>query len=124
MSLFQLGPIRLHSGSVSSFKIDCDALTDDDIAALAAMLYERLPSFGNVEGVPRGGLRLAAALLPYREAHSGITDDPLLIVDDVATTGASLERHRAGRPAIGAVIFARGPVPPWVTPLFSMALIQ
>lgn len=120
MSLFRSGYFPLHSGGVSPWKIDCDALTDEDTATLAAMLYERLPSFGAVEGIPQGGLRLAAALRPYREAHRAYADDPLLIVDDVATTGASLERHRAGRPAIGAVIFARCPVPPWVTALFSM----
>ncbi|KKL20362.1 hypothetical protein LCGC14_2456230, partial [marine sediment metagenome] len=45
----------------------------------------------------------------------------LLIVDDVLTTGASMEKQRAGRTnTIGAVIFARGDCPAWVKPLFAM----
>lgn len=112
--LLQLQRTRLHGGACSWHKIDCDALTSDDLAAAAAMLCRALPPFGVVEGVPRGGLALAAAL--EREATSG----PLLIVDDVCTTGGSLEHHRAGRAAIGAVLFARGPCPEWVVPLFTL----
>ncbi len=52
--------------------------------------------------MPIGGLRLAQAMQPY-VSSSG----PLLIVDDVLTTGQSMEKHRAGREAIGAVIFMR-----------------
>ena len=39
--------------------------------------------------------------------QSYCTDGPLLIVDDVLTTGGSMEEFRAGRDAIGAVIFMR-----------------
>ena len=35
-----------------------------------------------------------------------------------------MEAHRAGREMIGAVLFARGPCPSWVTPLFSMQQSQ
>jgi adenine/guanine phosphoribosyltransferase-like PRPP-binding protein len=49
-----------------------------------------------------------------------VESDRLLIVDDVWTTGGSMEEHRAGRDAIGAVLFARGPVADWVTPLFTL----
>ena len=115
MNLFKAGEFTLHSGSKSFWKIDCDALTDEDYLGLVRMALERLPSFGSVEGVPRGGLKLAAAL------RSHVTPGgPLLIVDDVVTTGNSLERHRNGRVAIGLVIFARGRVPHWVHPLFVM----
>lgn len=114
--LFTLGNRRLHSGELTDWKIECDALTDQDYDALARMLAQRLPAFGAVEGVPRGGLRLMEALAPYANKDSY----PLLIVDDVLTTGGSLETHRDGRPAIGAVLFARGACPPWVTPLFQM----
>jgi len=68
--------------------------------------------FGAVEGVPSGGLRFAEALRQYQSAG------PLLIADDVLTTGASMELHRAGRDALGVVIFARGPCPAWVAPKF------
>jgi orotate phosphoribosyltransferase len=114
--LFRLGDRILHSGTPSPFFIDCDALSDSDIEAPAARLRGFLPEYGPVEGVPRGGLRLAAAL-----ARDGIPGGPLLIVDDVLTTGGSMEEHRAGREAIGAVIFARGICPQWVVPLFTMA---
>ena len=117
--LFQCGVFTLSSGALSYWKIDCDALSDADIETLALMLVEQLPTFGAVEGVPQGGLRLTEALraCPMRDDAAG---RPLLIVDDVLTTGASMERYRAGRNAIGAVIFARGLCPAWITPLFQM----
>lgn len=115
MSLFQFGNFHLSSGDVSNFKIDCDALTDRDIETVAIMLKERLPNFGSVEGVPSGGLRLAKVMEHY------ITEGPLLIVDDVLTTGRSIERLRNGRTAIGAVIFSRKMVyVSWITSLFQM----
>lgn len=113
-NLFQLGKFILHSNATSAWKIDCDALTDADIAAVAAMFSEILPPFGSVEGVPRGGLRLAKALEPF------VTTGRVLIVDDVLTTGRSMEDQRAGRDAIGAVIFARNVCRPWIVPLFIM----
>jgi hypothetical protein len=83
------------------------------------MLAERLPPFGSVVGVPRGGLPLAEVLQPYR-ARSG----PLLIVDDVCSTGSSMEEVRKQyeqHACFGAVVFARGSVvPDWITPLFRM----
>lgn len=114
MNLFKYGALTLHSGAKSMWKIDCDALTDDDLKTLAFMLTAIVPEFGSVEGVPRGGLRLAAALQEY------VTKGPVLIVDDVLTTGASMNVQRGDRhDAIGAVLFARGPVPLWVFPLFT-----
>jgi orotate phosphoribosyltransferase len=110
--LFRLGAFTLNSGRKSQFKIDCDFLTDDDWDALAWLIANRVPYFGSVEGVPRGGVKLASALLPY------VTSGPALIVDDVLTSGGSMERRRAGRDCLGAVVFARGPVPPWVQALF------
>lgn len=121
-ALFQLGRFRLHSGEHVRWKIECDALTEDDLAALALMLKERVQPFGSVIGVPGGGFPLAKALRKYRTAG------PLLIVDDVLTTGASMEevRHATipgwhGATAIGAVLFARGPCPEWITPVFTLA---
>jgi hypothetical protein len=118
-ALFQTGVFALHSGERSSFKIDCDALTDGELTTLAGLLVSRLPAYYTVEGVPRGGLRLAHIL---REKASDSPHDPLLIVDDVYTTGNSMEEHKDGRWAIGAVLFARRPVThPWITPLWTMA---
>lgn len=115
MALFNLGDFVLHSGARSGFKIDCDALADEGIKALAAMIRQMVGEFCSVEGVPTGGLRLATALQPLcgrRMCH--------LIVDDVLTSGASMEQARqahggqgpAGRPGIvGAVVFARDQCP-------------
>ena len=113
--LFRRGLFRLHSGDMSTWKIDCDVMGDDEVITVAMMLREMLPSFGDVEGIPMGGLRLARALRQWTTPGNRT----LLIVDDVLTTGVSMEEHRRGREAIGAVIFARGPYPAWVTPLFS-----
>lgn len=114
--LFRLGEVTLSSGQQSDFKIDCDALTDADLQCIAKLLASRLPPYNEVFGVPAGGLRLAAAMRKFGQEG----EYPLLIVDDVLTTGASMECKRADRNAVGAVIFARGPVPSWITPLFTM----
>lgn len=112
--LFRLAAVTLHSGKVSDWKIDCDALDDEDMRCVAALLVRQLPRFGSVEGVPKGGLRLADAIRPFQ------TTGPLLIVDDVLTTGGSMEAQRNGRDAIGAVIFSRAMMivtPGWITSL-------
>jgi hypothetical protein len=129
MDLFQLGDFTLNSGAKSRWKLECDALTPGDIEALAEMVRQMVGAFSSVEGVPRGGLRLAEALKPF----AGISG-PHLIVDDVLTTGGSMERTRdaywlrkygpgsavkVGDP-VGTVIFARGQRLPWVSALFQM----
>jgi hypothetical protein len=125
MSLFHLGDFTLHTGARSSWKIDCDALTDEDITTLTVMIRAFAGPYSSVEGVPRGGLRLAEALRPFVSLKG-----PHLIVDDVLTTGGSMERaktvYRGEVPArqwakvIGVVLFARGQCPHWVRPLFQL----
>lgn len=118
MNLFQFGDFTLSNGERSTFKIDCDALTDADWECIAYLLSLRLPAFGRVEGVPRGGLKLAEKMARYATLGN------LLIVDDVLTSGRSLltyaMNHANGSTAIGAVVFARGRIPMRVTALFSM----
>jgi hypothetical protein len=122
-TLFQQVKFVMHSGGIGHWKIECDALSDGEIECLALMLAEVLPPFGSVYGIPRGGARIARALERY--AATG----PVLIVDDVLTTGHSMEGARQGIAArsgaldsssLGAVLFARGPCPGWITPLFRM----
>lgn len=119
-TLFVDGEFTAHSGDTLPFKIDCDALTDTDLATLAADVSRRFPRFRSVKGVPRGGVRFAGALRRYA---TGSQLDPALIVDDVLTTGASMEQARegVGRDVFGIVIFARGPCPDWITPLLTTA---
>lgn len=123
VELFQQGHFQLHSGTCVGWKIESDALCHDEWDTLALMLADVLPRFGQVIGVPRGGLQLAESLLDY------ITEGPLLIVDDVLTTGASMEGFKQGQQdihgvfwpdPIGAVVFARSECPSWITPLFQM----
>lgn len=132
MSLFQLGSFDLHSGGTARWKIDCDALTDGDLEAVALMIAERLPvKFGSVYGIPWGGVRIAQKLWGYASKGGSVMTScaefsgPVLIVDDVLTTGASMEEAReqfneAGKWVFGAVIFARGRCPGWIMPLFAM----
>ena len=110
--LFARGEFLLASDSVSDWKVECDALTDADVHTLAILMSRIVGSYGSVEGVPTGGWRFAKELESF--IVPGRADGPLLIVDDVFTTGGSMERHRAGRDAIGVVAFARGPLPEWI----------
>lgn len=123
MSLFATGDFLLHSGERSSFKIDCDHLTSADWMALSLIIAERVGRFRGVYGVPTGGAVLAVCL---QTAATNDRADPLLIVDDVYTTGQSMRDAYAwatdGRQhIIGYVVFARRPVKePWITALFTM----
>ena len=58
------GDFTLNSGAKSKWKIECDAFTDADWQGLAQLIAESTAPFHEVVGVPRGGLKLAAALLP------------------------------------------------------------
>ncbi len=119
MSLFQQQNIILHSGQLSDFKIECDDLTYRDIETLAYLISKRLKFF-SVFGVPNGGLKIAKVLEPYRSTDSHF---PVLVVDDVLTTGNSMNQfvidHHIKNP-IGVVLFSRGKCPDWITPIFQM----
>lgn len=114
VKLFQQIGFISHSGLDLTWKVECDALNDGDWETLAYMVACNT-RFGSVEGVPKGGLKFAEKL------HSFITKGPLLIVDDVLTTGNSMEEHRADRDAIGIVVFSRNPNPPnWIKPIWTI----
>jgi hypoxanthine phosphoribosyltransferase len=130
--LFQFGWFNAHSGMQLPWKLDADALSDGSIEALAKIIAGKF-SFGKVYGVPRGGVRLARALEAYCETEA-FRQYPVLVVDDVLTTGRSMEEAKKivqdgfGRPAIGVVIFARCQkddanvaVPNWVFPICTVS---
>lgn len=112
--LFKFGAFTSHSGVHLPDKIDCDALTPADWDTMAAWVA-RYVDFKAVVGIPTGGLQFAAALERYCKP-GGYT----LIVDDVLTTGASMEeaRLKVKGPSFGVVIFARGQLPNWVIARF------
>ena len=120
MTLFQCKRFTSHSGLELNFKIDCDYLSNDDIECIARLIAKKT-KFGHVYGIPRGGERLAEALKPYSNPHL----NALLIVDDVLTTGRSMEEARERFEAdywdiIGWVIFARVNPPEWVNAVFIL----
>ena len=114
--LFEYGSFTLHSNSISNWRINCENLTHDDWHNLVQIAIKHLDPFGSVEGIPTGGIQFANAFSPY------ISKGSVLIVDDVLTTGASMEIHRNNRKAQGIVAFARGPIPFWVTSIFTTLL--
>lgn len=117
MNLFLNSAFTSHAGVRLPFKIECDALTDDDINVIAEIIA-RHTVFSSVVSIPRGGDRLAKALQEFVQ-DSG----PVLIVDDVFTTGKSMEdmRRSIGGEPIGVVIFARGDLPDWVKAVFQLS---
>jgi hypothetical protein len=121
MHLFERKPFKMASGGVARYTIQSKALSDEDMATLAWLISEK-GDIREVYGVTAGGRRLADALEKYC-GKQGVR----LIVDDVLTTGASMEAARletGWHDAVGVVIFARGPCPDWVLPIFSMEWIN
>ncbi len=121
MPLFEEKIFTAHSGKKFNFKIECDALTDADLNALANIIRHGL-RFSKVYGVPRGGQRLASILENYCSEEG-----PLLIIDDVLTTGTSMEEARQQFASmhseiIGLVIFARSDCPGWIRSVFNMSV--
>lgn len=122
-NLFQKYAFTSHAGRPLEYKIECDALTDDDWATLAFMTYKKF-RFSSVFGIPRGGLKFAKALHEYTSDGTG----NVLIVDDVLTTGGSMEKARIWYKStkdpdaeiIGVVAFARNKPADWIHPIFQM----
>ena len=90
------------------------------------MIMELSPPFRKAVGIPRGGVKLGNLL----DVHgTGKKEDPICIVDDVLTTGESMnefkriKQWREPKKYIGWVVFARTPPPDWVNVLFQMPII-
>ena len=122
--LFQSIDFKSHSGLDLSWKIEMDALSDPEWFTIKKMIMELTPPFKEAVGIPQGGIKLGDLL---NEHGTGKKEDPICIVDDVLTTGESMEyfltqyqRNRRPFTTIGWVVFARGQCPGWVTSLFQM----
>ena len=111
-----------HSGGQLHWKIEMDALEDAEWKCIARMIkeYQQVP-FQAAIGIPRGGLKLSGFLNEYSTQNS---KDPYLIVDDVLTTGGSMEEfkkeHFKDKRTIGWVVFARKKPATWIKTLFQM----
>ena len=126
----------MHSGGLAHYKIECDALTEDDYATLAFIVCEKLQRYTRplsgchnsgikrVIGIPRGGILFAEAIEREIQERGGYDANGIVvIVDDVLTTGRSMEEARAAcgdSAPCGVVIFARGRCPDWIKPIFEM----
>ena len=124
--LFKSGDFKSHSGLDLSWKIECDALSDSEWFTIKKMIIEYTPPFREAVGVPEGGIKLGSLL---NEHATGNEEYPVCIVDDVLTTGESMEyfleqysRNRRPCVAIGGVVFARVQTPSWVQAMFQMPI--
>jgi len=123
MNLFQSVDFKSHAGLDLSWKIEMDALEDEEWVTISQMILELSEPFREAIGVPRGGTRLGKLL---NQHGTGKKDNPILIVDDVLTTGGSMEDFKRKRvfrnptKYIGWVVFARGYPPSWCKALFQM----
>ena len=127
--LFQEENFKSHSGLDLTWKIEMDALDPEEWKCIAKMIMEvEDRPFCKAVGIPRGGTKLAEYL---NEHSTGKEEDSLLIVDDVLTTGGSLDyfadqyfRNRKPKDYFGWVVFARTQPPTWVDALFRMPYID
>ena len=124
IELFQSQNFKSHSGLDLNWKIECEALSDPEWFTISKMIMEVTPPFREVVGIPRGGVKLAALLNEFATDNE---KDPICIVDDVLTTGKSMEdflsqhhQRKLWPVAIGWVVFARIQTPDWVQALFQM----
>ena len=125
IDLFQRIDFTSHSGLDLTWKIEMDALTRDEWECIAHMINELSPPFKEAIGIPRGGVKLGKLLNLH---GTGKREDPICIVDDVLTTGGSMNEFKQKRhwrnPSkyIGWVVFARNKPPSSVKALFQMPI--
>lgn len=121
--MIRLGEFTSSAGLVLPWKVDCDMIKDGDIKTYAAMIATKF-HFQKVYFVPTGGKRLADALQEYIKP-----DGKVLIVDDVLTTGKSMEEARnalleKGLKADdieGVVLVSRTSIiHDWIYPIFTL----
>ena len=121
--LFQSIDFKSHSGLDLTWKIEMDVLSDQAWSTICKMILEVTPPFREAVGIPRGGVKLANLLNKHASKDTG---DPICIVDDVLTTGESMNDFKIKRQwrnptdHIGWVVFARVQPPNWVQALFQM----
>ena len=111
MDLFQSVDFISHSGLHLTWKIECDAFSENEWKTFAKIVREYEPRpWGEVVGIPRGGVKFAKALDEY-STHN--INHPLFIADDVYTTGKSFRdfsKFNTDREIIIWCVFARNTI--------------
>lgn len=130
MPLFQSGDFLLHSGQHSAWKLECEAITLDEMKVIAKLLAERLPAFSRTVSVSEDSNNPATILRGCLAQYAEETNKTLIVVDDVFTTGSTMSSARrklqesyvySQYNIMGAVIFAREPIFDWIIPLFTLS---
>ena len=121
MNLFQDGDFISHAGLPLKWKIECDAIKEEEWETLAKIIREYEPrNWRFAIGIPRGGVSLGVALDKYSTKDP---NDPVLIADDVYTTGKSFRDYSNNFPneeVLQWCVFARKPTENNVKALFTM----
>jgi hypothetical protein len=128
IDLFQKIDFTSHAGLDLTWKIEMDALSHREWECISHMIRELSPPFREAIGIPRGGNVLGKLLNRH---GTGKEEDPICIVDDVLTTGTSMDTYREEMDierwqkscALGWVVFARVRPPKWIKALFQMPVI-
>jgi len=121
--MFNWSQFTSHSGLSLNWKVDCDSFTSEDWVCLATIARQLLQAdYREIIGIYRGGIPFADALYERTTTWSHRVNYPVLIVDDVFTTGRSMEEERLKwkEPVKGLVVFARNPTPAWITPIWTL----
>ena len=128
IDLFQKIDFTSHAGLDLTWKIEMDALSHREWECISHMIRELSPPFREAIGIPRGGNVLGKLLNRH---GTGKEEHPICIVDDVLTTGMSMDTYREEMDierwqkscALGWVVFARVRPPKWIKELFQMPVI-
>ena len=128
IDLFQKIDFTSHAGLDLPWKVEMDALSHREWECISHMIRELSPPFREAIGIPRGGNVLGKLLNRH---GTGKEEDPICIVDDVLTTGMSMDTYREEMDierwqkscALGWVVFARVRPPKWIKALFQMPVI-
>ena len=120
--LFVEEDFKSHAGLDLHWKIEMDALDEAEWKCIARMIMEyQTEPFQAAIGIPRGGLKLSGYLNEYSTQNP---KDPYLIIDDVLTTGGSMEEfkeeHFKNKKVVGWVVFSRKKPATWIKTLFQM----
>ena len=122
VDLFQKIDFVSHSGIPMKWKIECDAISLMEWECIAHMIKEtEQQPWRKAIGIPRGGVTLGLCLDKF---STGVETHPILIADDVYTTGRSFKdfvnENYPNDATIQWCVFARQPTTGRVKALFTM----